>query len=262
MPAHILTPASKLIDDLNAHVLDYDMLQTIPDPKTLIEGVLMQETVAVLWGDPAAGKSFVTLDMAMSIATNQKWFGHKVKAGNVLYIVGEGLAGMKLRAQSWVEAKHRRPQGNEISFLSRPVQFLQDLAPEALEQLIKEKTPIRLVVVDTLARSIVGYSENDNMDMGRLIDVAEQIKEKTKATILFVHHSTKGQLRSMRGASALRGGIDTEIEMTYDEDTKQRVLHCRKQKDAIGFDPIEVHLNDYLKSAVAEPYSTKGQRAI
>jgi AAA domain len=57
----------------------------------LIEDYLERDTVTQLFGDPGSGKSFIALDMALSIATGQEWHGHATKSGPVFYIAGEGL---------------------------------------------------------------------------------------------------------------------------------------------------------------------------
>ena len=48
----------------------------------------------VLW-PPAAGKTFLVLDMALSIATGKTFHDHNVAKGTVFYIAGEGHAACK-----------------------------------------------------------------------------------------------------------------------------------------------------------------------
>ena len=45
------------------------------------------ETQAILYGPPGAGKSFVALDFALSVASGRAWHGHEVRQGPVLYVV-------------------------------------------------------------------------------------------------------------------------------------------------------------------------------
>lgn len=242
------SPVTPLLNTYRENLLDFDMLQTVPEPTWLVEGYLLADSLAVIWGDPSAGKSFIALDWAMSIATNTPWFGHRVTPGNVLYILGEGTSGMKLRANAWVSAHGQRPYADQLLFLKRPVKLLEEYAVELVTQLAKEQRQVSLIVIDTLARAIVGHSENDSTDMGKLVEVAEQIREATKATILFIHHAGKGNgfSKSMRGSSALKGAVDTEIEMTVDDPeghvTDVRYLYCRKQKDAPPFSQTSVYL--------------------
>jgi hypothetical protein len=48
-------------------------LRNLPAPEWLIEGILGLNTLAVVYGQAGKGKSFVTLDMALSVATGGPW---------------------------------------------------------------------------------------------------------------------------------------------------------------------------------------------
>jgi len=45
-----------------------------------------EDGLVVLYGDPAAGKSFLALDWGLSVATGVPSLGHEVKKGEVVYI--------------------------------------------------------------------------------------------------------------------------------------------------------------------------------
>ena len=57
----------------------------------LIDGLLGQGMLSVIYGPPRNGKSFIALDMMAAIATGQPWFGLPVMQGPVLYATCEGL---------------------------------------------------------------------------------------------------------------------------------------------------------------------------
>ena len=63
--------------------------------------------------------------------------------------------------------------------------------------------PLRLIVIDTLARAIAGGDENKSESMGQLVVHADAIRKETGAHVLFVHHSGKDQARGARGHSSL-----------------------------------------------------------
>src|SRR5690606_30260777 len=91
----------------------------------------------------------------------------------------------------------------------------------------------RLVVIDTLARSIPGGDENSATDMGRAIASCERIQRAIGATVMLVHHVNAGGERE-RGSSALRGAVDTMIKMDGSQGGHITVS-CDKQKDAEQF---------------------------
>jgi RecA-family ATPase len=67
-----------------------------------------EDGLVVLYGDPAAGKSFLALDWGLSVATGVPALGHEVKKGEVVYIYGEGIRGLRQRAEARLK-EHNLP---------------------------------------------------------------------------------------------------------------------------------------------------------
>ena len=85
--------------------------------------------------------------------------------------------------------------------------------------------PLRLVVVDTLARVLAGGDENTGQDMGAVIDRLDRIRRETGAAILLVHHEGKDSSKGARGHSSLLAAVDCALEI------KDGVLKVEKQRD-------------------------------
>ena len=70
----------------------------------LIRNVLPRYGVALLFGGDGTGKSFLAIDMALSLVTGTKWFGYRTKCyGDILYVVAEGR--IEDRIEAWL-AEH------------------------------------------------------------------------------------------------------------------------------------------------------------
>src|SRR5438874_4335197 len=82
-----------------------DDLRQLPSPIWLIESLIGLNTLVVLYGQPASGKSFVALDMALSIASGQPWHSHGVEKKAVIYVVGEGGRGLAARVEAWLKLR-------------------------------------------------------------------------------------------------------------------------------------------------------------
>jgi len=67
--------------------------------------------------------------------------------------------------------------------------------------------------------------------MSKLIAGLDAIRERTGVHIMLVHHSGKDASKGARGASALRAACDTEIELSFDEETRVRTARATKQRD-------------------------------
>jgi hypothetical protein len=57
-------------------------IRHLPPPEWLIAGLVPQDGLVMLYGDPAAGKSFVALNWGLSIATCLPYLGYEVRQGS------------------------------------------------------------------------------------------------------------------------------------------------------------------------------------
>jgi hypothetical protein len=229
-------------------------LKELPPPEWLIEDILGLNTFAVIYSRPGEGKSFVALDMALSVASGQPWQSRATKKKATIYVVAEGGRGITQRVNAWLKHKSVAEVDGAFFLLEAP----QLHRPEDQKRLIpqlKSIPDVGLVVLDTLASSFVSGDENSAQDMGKWIDGARRIQRETGATVLVVHHVAKpseGHSKKLeRGSGALRGAADTMIELT----AKAGVitLTCSKQKDAECFAPIKMNLECFAIDEASKP---------
>src|ERR687886_906554 len=240
LTADVLSPDSDA-PERASRLLTVEELEQLPAPRWLVHNHLVAETISVLFGPSGGGKTFVALDLALTIATGQPWLGTEaVGGGYVVYATGEGLSGLARRVRAWREA-HGNPSLERFRVLPVAVQFMQ---PEDLEQLRADLRTLpeapKLIVVDTLARSMIGAEENSAKDMGVFLAGVEQISTEWGAHVLLVHHTGKTG-EAERGTTALRAFVQTMLKLTGEDGTA--ILSCDKQKDgAPPFEPTELRL--------------------
>jgi len=92
-----------------------------------------------------------------------------------------------------------------------------------------------IIVIDTLAQSMMGGNENSGEDMGKVLGHCLRIHNATDALVLLIHHSGKDAAKGARGWSGLRAASDAEIEVL--RDGKEHVATLTKLKG--GEDGIE-----------------------
>lgn len=231
-------------------------------PGYLIKGLLQRRTYAELFGAPGEGKTFVAFDIAYCVAAGKPWMGRKVHVrqdglgGPVLYLAYEGIGGLVKRAQAL------RQKYGEVdvplyiagaSFNLREQKGRHELRDTL--SAIGEK-PV-LIVIDTLARALMGGDENSAQDVGAFNSAVAALIESTGACVMIIHHSGKNKNAGARGSSALLGAIDTELEVDGG------MLVAKKQRDVetgepIGFvlKPVLVGMDedgDEVTSCVVEP---------
>ncbi len=203
-------------------------------------------TDSVVWliGKPGSGKSFVALDLAACVGTGESWQGYGTRQGVVLYLVAEGVHGVKQRVRAWESAMGQKMAG--VRFLPMPVQVDQDGSWDALVRLTGEIQPT-MVVLDTQARITVGLEENSNTAMGRFVAQIERLRQASGSCVLIVHHTSRSG-ENGRGASTVDGALDTIINVEKAEEII--TLRCTKQKDAAEWDPIKLRAVPFDDSVV------------
>ena len=186
-----------------------------PAPTWIVRGILPQAGLAVVYGEPGSGKTFFALDLVAAVARGVEWRGRRVKQGRVVYIAAEGVGGFRNRVNAY--AKAHGIDG-------------RDLEPSAMQLAIIDETPDLLgndhkaladaigraavVVVDTLAQTTAGGTENSGEDMGKALAHCKAIHSATGALVILIHHSGKDAARGARGWSGIKGACDAEIEIT------------------------------------------------
>lgn len=200
----------------------------------LVEDVLTEGGLSVIYGESNSGKSFLACDMACSIGAGLPWLGKRTVEGAVLYVAGEGAESIKLRVLAWRQKNKIDPK---LAIVPIAVNLLKPEA-DAMRVVAACKTvearyglPVSLIVVDTLARAFAGGNENTGEDMGAVIAHADLIRADTRAAVLFIHHSGKDAAKGSRGHSSLKAATDTEIEVTAEEATKLHTAEIKKQRD-------------------------------
>lgn len=206
----------------------------------VVEGVIPEDSVLFLVGDPKSGKSLIAFDWASCIATGHPWHGRKTTCGGVLILAGEGQHGIIRRMLAISEYFSRDLFSAPIGF-SRTGGRLCDekgLAEviEAAENFQHHYGPIRLIIIDTLHRNMGGADENSAADMSRYFDHIDQLRHRFGASVMTVHHSGHGAKERARGSSAIMAGVDvlylmSENKKASSETKKVVTLACDKNKD-------------------------------
>src|SRR5690349_19680344 len=75
-------------------------VMALPEPVWLLEPLLPSGAVAMLYGPSGVGKSFIAMAWAHAIAHGLSWLGRNVRKGSVIYVAGEGGAGLGPRLKA------------------------------------------------------------------------------------------------------------------------------------------------------------------
>lgn len=234
-----------------------DDLRRLPPVQWLIPHEVPAGLLTVLCGPSEAGKSFIALDYAISVA--------RAKPDRmVVYVAPEGGSGYRARVDAWV-SQHGGEVPDNLVFVLRDIPMLDLVSVHAFIAIVKQDNPV-LIILDTLARCMVGGDENSAEDMGLFIHSCDLIRAATGAAVIIVHHT--GKSGGYRGSSVLYGSCDSWIDVSNDDGLI--TVSCGKAKDWQRFDPRYLRMAPRDESVVLLPAEqvsrgsglTDGQRRV
>jgi hypothetical protein len=216
------------------HPEDEDEQELGKDPVWIIKDLLQEASTAMLVGPTQSYKSFIALNIALGIASGVECFGTAPLTGPVFYCALEGKTNLKrARRRAWKIA-HQVDKIPNFFVMTAPMVALEEECQEFGEQIAakcKGGPPPRLIVIDTLAKSMAGLNENDARDAGRFIRFCDSLVEAFGCTVVAIHHTGKDDGRGGRGSSAFHAGFDSVIEVKASRPTKALEVRVVKHKD-------------------------------
>lgn len=195
--------------------VDLDDVDIADEPPWLIDKLMPATGLAVVYGLPKSGKSFLVADAVLHVVMGRPWAGRAVLAGSAVYCAGEGVSGIKRRLVAF--RRHHGIEGQGLPFHLIPT--VANLGSKegdshALVEAIRawhgaqSRPPIRAIVIDTLSRSMRGADENTAKDMGVFVDNCERIARAFGCIVVVVHHAGKDLDRGARGSTVLPAASD------------------------------------------------------
>jgi hypothetical protein len=213
-------------------------IENRPPPAFLIDRHIPQVSTGFLYSAPGIGKSFLALDMALTLAFGQgAWHGDPIDKGQdnpcVLYLAAEGSFGFRNRIRAWRSARNI-PQDAPDTFvmIERSIDFMHEADIAKLIRTVRRAVQRRpcLVVVDTVSRAMPGADENLQKEMTLFVRACDRVKDAFQCAVLGVHHA--GKSGDMRGSTVLRGAGDFVFKLERAKGASIGQLTCEKQKDA------------------------------
>ncbi len=197
-------------------------------PRWLVDTLWARAAVGVLGGAPKCCKSWLALDLAVSVATGTACLGafDVDDAGPVLLYMAEDAAPVvKARLTGICRARSLDLTSVPIHVITVPVLRLDRGRDQArLRDAVRRYAP-RLLVLDPFVR-LHRIDENDAGEVSALLGYLRTLQRQHDVAVLVVHHARKNGGAGAQAGQSLRGSGD--FHAWGDSN-----LYVRRQKDAL-----------------------------
>lgn len=193
----------------------------LAEPRLLVHGLLHQGTKAILGGSSKTGKTWLLMDLAISVASGTPFLSWPTTAGRVLFVNMEiQEAFLRQRFQTMFSARTMQAvDGLDVLTLRGEETSASDLLRVLENQL--RGGGYSLVIIDPIYKLMIGRSEVGSTGVGVLCSQIERLVVSTGAAVIYAHHYPKGFQASKRPLDRLSGsgvfGRDADTVLTLTE---------------------------------------------
>ena len=198
--------------------------------KWLVKNLIPADSMGMIFGASGTFKSFLALDLCLSVANGKAWTNRKTDFGAVGYMAAEGGAGIYKRIVAWQDGI---PPPDNFHVCTVPLLLSAKDEVAALRASIIALPEIpKLIVIDTLSQTFAG-DENSSSDIASYLRmINSEIREPFGATVLVIHHSGHSASERPRGSSAITANVDFLLGcFRSDPEALNARLEVTKQKD-------------------------------
>ena len=240
--------------------LDYLCDIKIEKLQFLIDNILPQNCLSAVVGPSYSFKTFIALDMALSVSAGIPFHGMDTQQGTVIYVNGEGRYGIMTRINAWCQSKSIDPKNLPFILSKTPINLRDTAEVEKLLAVYENVPDVRMIVIDTLNRNAGGMNENAPVDMAEFVNACSLMVHHFDCAVCIIHHTGKDVNGGARGHSSFYAALDTEISVKKLGDHDVQMI-CSKQKDAPEFEPTQFMAISTLDSIILEKTETRKANA-
>ncbi len=213
----------------------------------LVEQLWGASSVGVIGGAPKCSKTWLGLDLALSVATGTACLGHYAvpEPGPVLvYLAEDALPVVRERVAGMARHRGLDLERVEIHVITAPTLRLdRELHRGQLLETAQRLRP-RLLLLDPLVR-LHGIDENNAGEVAGLLAYIRALQRQLDLSVILVHHTRKNAVGGVAAGQALRGSSDLHAfgdSNLYLRRTKERLLLSSEHRAAPASPPVYVQL--------------------
>lgn len=211
---------------------------TAPPVQWVIKDVIPDNTFVLIVGAKGTFKSFVAHHLLLSIASGRDTgFGKPERSGPVFYGAWEGRNQIKReRRQAWKLSRNIGDEKIPVYVMRAPLVISEEECEEFREQirvrLRQGSDRIAGIVLDTVAKCMVGLDENSAEDMGRFVHFCDGLVDEFQCPVIALHHTKKDGSKGGRGSGAAEAGAGSVLDTERSDKRPVLAVSVRFHKDA------------------------------
>lgn len=209
-----------------------------PSERWLIQDLWSRAAVGVIGGAAKSFKSFLALDLALSVASNTPAldrFDVDDPGRALVYLAEDSLPQVRSRLEALCRHRGLDFQSLDLVVITEPVLQLDTQRDQTRLRATVERFAPRILLLDPLVR-IHASDENSSIEISRLLGYFRDLQRTHGLAIVLVHHVTKrnhsrpGQ--ALRGSSDLHAWGDSNAYLSRKDDRVTLTLEHRAARPA------------------------------
>jgi hypothetical protein len=240
-----------------------------PEHAWLIHDLWADQAVGIVGGEPKCGKSFLALDMVVSVAAGVPCLRGfpTARSGPVLrYAAEDALHVVRTRLEGICRAAAVTLADLAIHVITAPsLRRDRDADRQQLQATVATLRPV-LLVLDPFVR-LHRIDENASSEVAPLLAYLRELQRRFALAVVLVHHARKGAGR-VRGGQALRGSSELHAwgdSNLYLRRVDERLLLSIEHRAAPSQSGLPLALRggrDALALAIVDPLATAPRAAV
>ena len=237
--------------ELKMYSSEYIMNTPMKPIEYCVDGLISQG-LFVLAGAPKVGKSWLALDMCLSIAKGEKVLGKETLCGHAVYL---SLEDSLIRLQNRLYELTDEPSDN-LNFAIMAESISNGL-PEQIEYCRKRFDDLKIVFIDTL-QMVRNESESSYSSDYKELSVMKALADKLGIAIVLVHHTRKcsdsDPFNMISGSTGLSGCVDGSMVLIESKrGSRKAKLYCvgrdiENQEINVVFESSRWKVSDEIKN--------------
>jgi hypothetical protein len=212
----------------------------------LVEQLWGASSVGVIGGAPKCSKTWLGLDLALSVATGTACLGRYAvpQPGPVLvYLAEDALPIVRQRVEGMARHRGLALERVELYVITAPTLRLDRDPHRRQLQATAQRLRPRLLLLDPLVR-LHAIDENSASEVAGLLAYIRQLQRQLDLSVMLVHHTRKNAAgvaagQSLRGSGDLHAFGDSNL---YLRRVKERLLLVSEHRAAPASPPVYLDL--------------------